>query len=250
MERSNRSLTPVSSAELSSERRLLRRLAKISLCSPASNMCSLIRGLVCLALMAPAIMQGASTRTWIASGANDDWSDSANWSDSNRPDDANETAAFAGGNAGTFTSASNQLTIRSGTNVFAPYGIRNESTKSITFQNRLGIDANMEWAATNASGGSMNFQNTVDTNGNTLTFATSNVANSITVSGAIIDTGSIIKTGAGTLTLSGTTANTYTGTTTVNDGTLTLAKPPAPTPWRVTSPLVITLARPPRPRFS
>ncbi|MBL8792817.1 MAG: autotransporter-associated beta strand repeat-containing protein, partial [Planctomycetia bacterium] len=41
---------------------------------------------------------------------------------------------------------------------------------------------------------------------------------------SVIDNGSILKTGAGTLEFSGSSANTYTGTTTVNAGTLRLNK--------------------------
>jgi autotransporter-associated beta strand protein len=46
----------------------------------------------------------------------------------------------------------------------------------------------------------------------------------LTLSGAISGTGSLIKNGPGTLTLSGGSANTYSGLTTVSSGTLTLGK--------------------------
>ncbi len=62
----------------------------------------------------------------------------------------------------------------------------------------------------------------LDDTGRNLTFGG---AGNLTVSKAITTgTGMLIKDGAGTLTLSGTTANTYTGVTTVNAGTLDLSK--------------------------
>ncbi|MCP5533476.1 MAG: autotransporter-associated beta strand repeat-containing protein [Akkermansiaceae bacterium] len=45
-----------------------------------------------------------------------------------------------------------------------------------------------------------------------------------TFSGAITGAGALVKTGGGNLTFGGSTANTYTGLTTINEGTLTLAK--------------------------
>lgn len=50
-------------------------------------------------------------------------------------------------------------------------------------------------------------------------------AGTLTLSGVISGSGGLTKTGAGTLTLSGAANNTYTGATTVNQGTLILAKP-------------------------
>ena len=50
-------------------------------------------------------------------------------------------------------------------------------------------------------------------------------AGNVTITSVISGSGGLTKTGAGTLTLSGAAANTYTGPTTVNQGTLILAKP-------------------------
>jgi fibronectin-binding autotransporter adhesin len=50
-------------------------------------------------------------------------------------------------------------------------------------------------------------------------------AGDVTISGVISGTGGLTKTGTGTLTLSGAASNTYTGATTVSQGTLILAKP-------------------------
>ncbi len=51
----------------------------------------------------------------------------------------------------------------------------------------------------------------------------STITSDLTVSSVLAGT-SIVKQGAGVLTLSGTTANTYTGTTAINDGTVALGK--------------------------
>ena len=50
-------------------------------------------------------------------------------------------------------------------------------------------------------------------------------AGNVTITSIISGTGGLTKNGAGTLTLSGALSNTYTGVTTVNQGTLILAKP-------------------------
>jgi autotransporter-associated beta strand protein len=50
-------------------------------------------------------------------------------------------------------------------------------------------------------------------------------AGNVTITSVISGTGGLTKNGAGTLTLSGAASNTYTGATTVNQGTLVLAKP-------------------------
>ena len=54
--------------------------------------------------------------------------------------------------------------------------------------------------------------------------ATFGGAGNSTVSGVLSGTGGLTKTGAGTLTLSGTSSNTFTGTLTVNDGTVLFNK--------------------------
>ncbi len=51
----------------------------------------------------------------------------------------------------------------------------------------------------------------------------STIASDLTVSSVLAGT-SLVKQGAGILTLTGTTANTYTGTTSINDGTVALGK--------------------------
>jgi len=117
---------------------------------------------------------------------------------------------------GTLSLLSNNIhtggtTVSGGTLAFGPYAmgpsglitldggaLRWEGSNSLDLSSRLVINANK----------TVNF----DTNGNNVNFAS--VIGSSTNS-------SLVKSGAGTLTLNG--ANTYTGTTTINGGTLALA---------------------------
>ena len=76
---------------------------------------------------------------------------------------------------------------------------------------------------------------TISSDGGTLTLSgnvnnggflfTESGAGNVTITGVISGSGGLTKSGAGTLTLSGASSNTYTGVTTVNQGTLVLAKP-------------------------
>jgi autotransporter-associated beta strand protein len=95
-----------------------------------------------------------------------------------------------------------------------------ESSASVTLANRL-IAAG---AATIGGSNDLTFTGDVQIQANrTLTVA--NTTGNVTFDGVVYGPGSVTKTGAGTLTFGGTAANTYTGTTTVNEGTLVLNKP-------------------------
>jgi len=187
---------------------------------------------------------GAQTyRTWDDGHGSDDWSQNNNWSDNNRPDQATEVARFSNGNAGTssidvnsnqrtggllfdanltiditFTRATSELSIRNGG---ANYGITNNSSRTITFENQLGLEDDMTWAATNGGGGGLVFEAEVDGDNNTLTFDTVNASNFIEISGPVVDTGGIVKTGDGVLTLSGN--NNFFGAIDVTDGVLSIS---------------------------
>ncbi|HZO01900.1 MAG TPA: filamentous hemagglutinin N-terminal domain-containing protein, partial [Burkholderiales bacterium] len=107
----------------------------------------------------------------------------------------NAVAKTAGGNATLTLNATNGITFNAGANVTSTVG-------------QLGLTLNA------GAGGITSLQN-VNTNGGVLTF---NSAGAMTQAGVISGTGSVVKQGTGTLTLS--SANTYTGVTTVSAGTL------------------------------
>ncbi len=73
--------------------------------------------------------------------------------------------------------------------------------------------------ATNTSTGTLNFENGINLNGAARTFVVDDGAAAIDAElSGVLSNGGLIKTGAGTLELTG--ANTYSGTTTIEDGTL------------------------------
>jgi autotransporter-associated beta strand protein len=98
----------------------------------------------------------------------------------------------------------------------------------------LTINSDNPGGAFNASGPSVWTGNIVL---NTDTFIAS--SGTLLLSGAITGAGGFTKLGLGSVTLAGTNANTYTGTTTVRDGALFLDKDPALVGGAMSGPLVI-----------
>lgn len=95
--------------------------------------------------------------------------------------------------------------------------------RNISGNNSFGGAITLASASTIASdAGTLTLSGNVNTGGFLLT---ESGAGNVTMSGVISGTGGLTKTGTGTLTLSGAASNTYTGATTVNQGTLILAKP-------------------------
>jgi autotransporter-associated beta strand protein len=91
-------------------------------------------------------------------------------------------------------------------------------------------------SAVNASG-SNTISAPLSINNGDKTFTVSDSAATLVLSGAISGNAGLVKLGDGELTLGGTAANSYTGTTTVNAGQLTLKKSPGIT--AVNGPLTI-----------
>ena len=111
------------------------------------------------------------------------------------------------GGAGTGT-----LTLNGGT--ISPSGAAR------TISNPVVVGGNFTVGGTDA----MTFSGSVNLGGTTRSLNIANTATT-TVSGVVSGSGGLTKDGAGTLQFSGTSANTYSGLTTVDSGTLLLAQP-------------------------
>lgn len=107
----------------------------------------------------------------------------------------------------------------------------NESSRTVGFFQRTILANDLIFRASNAAGGGFNWTVSsviagawagIDLAGHTATFDTVNVANTMTFTsgGVIFGAGNIIKTGAGTLTINN--ISQYTGSTTIDAGTLAL----------------------------
>lgn len=97
-------------------------------------------------------------------------------------------------------------------------GIFNASSATHTFNTPIGVDGTTVQIHANFSGG-MTFNETIFINNNTVQFGNLGTGE-ILVTGTLQGTGNVEKVGGNTLTISGN--NTYTGTTTVSEGTLVL----------------------------
>ena len=98
----------------------------------------------------------------------------------------------------------------------------NSAIENLSGANSLGGTITLSGNTTVASdAGTLTLTGDVGLGARTLT---ASGAGNINLSGAISGTGKFIEAGGGTTTLSGTTANTFSGTTTINDGTLQLGK--------------------------
>jgi autotransporter-associated beta strand protein len=93
--------------------------------------------------------------------------------------------------------------------------IKNNSTATHIFSTGIGVDGSK--LTVDAAGGGLTFNNPININANSLIFSGNS---NVTVNGVLSGTGTLTQNAASTLTF--TVANTYTGTTTVNSGTLEL----------------------------
>ena len=127
-------------------------------------------------------------------------------------------ASTGGANPYTFDTAGNE----NANTLTLAAGITNSDTAAVTFYNTTTLGASQTWSN---NGGSMIFYGNVNlgsgSTGNTLTIAGSSpVVMSNVIGDGGTAAGSLAYSGTGTLTLTG--ANTYTGATTVNSGTLNI----------------------------
>lgn len=158
----------------------------------------------------------------------------------------------SGGRDYAITKTGTSTFVLSGANTYG--GVTTISAGVLNIQNASALGSSVS-GTTVASGAALQIQNNIAVGNETLTLNGSGIANdgalrnisgtnsfagpitlaststigsdsgTLTLSGIISGSGGLTKTGAGTLTLNGVSSNTYTGTTTVNQGTLILAKP-------------------------
>jgi len=147
----------------------------------------------------------AAIFTWTGGGANSTWSTTSNWS---------------GGSAPT---TGNDLLFNNGTRLTNVNNISGLTIPSISFVSGAG--------AFSISGSAINLGSITNTSANSQTLSlgviqstsgTYNAASNITLSGSLSGSGDILKEGAGTLALNGASKSSYTGTVTVNNGTLSI----------------------------
>src|SRR5437867_1702706 len=186
--------------------------------------------LVALGLaLAPANMR-ASTKTWDGSSSGN-WGTAANWAGGVAPVSGDDLVFPAGVTRFTVTNNIGVLGLRSltftgsnyvlrGMGILLTNGIKGAHlSKTNSIQLPLTINSNQTFTVT--SGGELEIFGDIVLNGFTLI-----VSNSFNtrLDGVLSGSGSLAKVGIGTLTLSGTNANTFTGDTTVVGGTLALDK--------------------------
>ncbi|HOX02825.1 MAG TPA: autotransporter-associated beta strand repeat-containing protein [Candidatus Paceibacterota bacterium] len=204
---------------------------KLSTCWPGWRAARLLSVGLLLGLMPEAIR--AATLTW--DGSSDGyWFTAANWSTGTRPQDGDDLVFPAGAahllntnNIGTprhyhsitisganYSLRGNSLTLSNG--ITATYGAG--ASAEVVMDIALGRSQEIECAT---DGAFLYVSGDIALEGYSLT-ATGSGA--VRLSGAIGGTGGITKNGAGSLRLYGSAANTYTGITRVNVGTLELSK--------------------------
>ena len=107
-----------------------------------------------------------------------------------------------------------------GTGTLALNGGKLATPGARTYANAVTIGGDVTFGDASPNNAAQTLNGTVNLTGGTRTLTT---ASALTLSG-IVSNGALTKAGASTLTLNGTSANTYTGLTTVSAGGLTLAK--------------------------
>ncbi len=166
----------------------------------------------------------SSAADW--TGGSGNWSSGANWQGGSAPSPGSPTPLVFTGSGGVSTN-DNQLSTVSGITfggtgsytvngsaINLSGGITNNSSYAQTVALGVTLSAAQTFAA---NSGNLIVSGDLNTNGNPLLM---DGANTVVISGDMSGAGSLTKNGSGSLTLSG--SNSYSGTTTLNAGTLTL----------------------------
>jgi autotransporter-associated beta strand protein len=171
-----------------------------------------------------------ATRTWTGGGSDSNWSDAANWGGT-APSPGDDLVFASGASALTavndFPSGTefDAITISgagyaiSGNDIALLGGLNaSAATGSTSFSINTTLLSGLAWT-TGGSGSSLTLTGNINNEGFTLAIGGSG---SIAFDGIISGAGGLTYTGTGTLTLGGSAANTYTGPTAIQSGTLVL----------------------------
>jgi autotransporter-associated beta strand protein len=196
-----------------------------------------------IAALLPAIgKMEAAVVTWTGGSVSGNWSAGANWDTGVAPANNDSLVFNAGIGAGLITNNLSGRTFAQisfigvgagftihGNAVTLTGGISQSSTGGAnTFHADLTLATNHQtFAVTGAGVGSgLQIAGDINLNGRNLTVNVTDAGTELNLSGAISGTGHLTRgTGAGGLRLSGSTANTYVGVTTINSGYITAIKP-------------------------
>ncbi len=170
-----------------------------------------------------------STDTWTGTAADGKWSDAANWSTGQVPQNGNAVVFPSGVSSTTLTNDISGLSLASITFTGNNYTISGDDVSvdhaidasNATGTNTLGLNVtltNNTFVNVGGSGSSLTLTGTINDGGYNLIGGGG--AGTITVSGIVSGSGGLTDNSAGSLVL--TAANTYSGNTTLNSGTLTI----------------------------
>ena len=164
-------------------------------------------------------VESGALNTWTNGAGNWLWSSPANWSGGTMPQNSDGVVRCTGTGSGSLTldvSASVQEIDLGGAG--GTYTLSASSGQTLTLSSSNGP---MSQTMINVVSGNQNISVALALSAPGNLVNVTNVADRLTISGAISGVGALTQTGAGTLVLAGN--NTYGGTTTISSGTLQLA---------------------------
>jgi fibronectin-binding autotransporter adhesin len=190
---------------------------------------SLRRALIAVGLAGVSATALQGQTTWDGGGANSNWSTAANWNANIAPGNPSNSVLHFGGtlrltpnvdsnwtvNGLAFDTGAGAFVIGGSTLTIGSSGVSNDGGSLQTINNTIIMNAAEAFQTT--STGNLTLGGNV-TNGGFLVTANATSGTVVTLSGTLSGSGGVAKNGAGTLLLSGN--NSYTGTTTINAGTV------------------------------
>lgn len=200
-----------------------------------------IFALICATLFGSDVLSVyGAVRSWTGGGANAYWGTAENWAPAGTPQDGDDLVFPAGAartantnnlnsrtfNSITFNGAGGGFVLR-GNAINLSGGISGQNTDGgNTVYIPISLASADQTFATTTATGTLVVEGNVNLNGHNLTLSANTGA--LSLGGVISGTGNLIKTNSGTLTLYGTSPNTYIGDFIANGGLVQLWKVPGP----------------------